>query len=91
MRFYFKNSGKNLAFRNDLDKYKKTLMIDLKIEPTKASCKFKQLVLDAVTSQIELNSSGSWDNNTLILVDSRFGVEVSGSHEVRHQPSEIQS
>ena len=47
MELYLKN-GKNLAFRNDLDNYKKALMIDLKIEPAKASCKFKQLVLDTV-------------------------------------------
>lgn len=55
-------------------------MIDLKTKPTKASCQFKQLVLYTVKWKIELNSSGSWDNNTLILVDSRFGVDGSESH-----------
>ena len=90
MELYLKN-GKNLAFRNDLDNYKKALMIDLKIGPAKASCKFKQLVLDTVKWQIELNSSGSWGSNTLILVDSRFGEDGSGSHQARHQLSEIQS
>ena len=48
-------------------------------------------MLDKVKSQIELKSSGLWDNNTHILVNSRFGTDESGSHQVRHQLSEIQS
>ena len=83
--------GMNLPIRNDLDNYKKTLMIDLKIETTKTSCEFKLLVLDSVKSLNELNSPGSWDNKTFILVDSKFGVDGSGSHQVRQKLSEIQS
>ena len=70
--------GMNLPIRNDLDNYKKTLMIDLKIET-------KDILRN------ELNSPGSWDNKTFILVDSKFGVDGSGSHQVRQKLSEIQS
>ena len=84
-------SGMNLPIRNDLDNYKKTLMIYLKIEATKTSCEFKLVVLDTVKSLNELNSPGSWDNKTFILVDSKFGADGSGSHQVRQKLSEIQS
>ena len=66
-------------------------MTDFKFEPTTTSCEFKQLILDTVKTLIESNISGPWDNNTLILVDNYFGVDASGSHQVRHQFSETQS
>ena len=53
MRLYFKNSGINMPIRNDLDNYKKTLMITW---GHKDICEFKLLVLDTVKSLTELNS-----------------------------------
>ena len=85
MRNYLKDFSISLPIRNDIDTFKKNLMCDYFVEETKTFCHFDVLVIDTLESLINLNKTSSMKPNDEIHLESKFGIDGSGSHQIRHQ------
>ena len=85
MRNYLSDFSISLPVRNDIDTFKKGLMCDYFVEATKTFCHFDVLVIDTLQSLINLNKTSLIKKNDEIHLESKFGIDGSGSHQIRHQ------
>lgn len=84
LRVYMKDHSIYFPIRHDIDTFKKSLMCEFKVESTKTSCNFNDLVIDTVKSLLTLESC-QFKNNDTIHVEGKLGIDGSGSHQKRHQ------
>ena len=97
LRNYLLPFGFSLPTRNAISDYKKTLLPgELIVEDTKTSCDMQALALQTVSGIIEVETSKDVPtplpdahqllmHNPTVKVNAKFGVDGSGSHQIRHQ------
>ena len=80
--------GFALPIRNEVDKFKKTLLPSLIVsESVKSSCDLQELVCQTVSSLLEIKEVTPTSD---IKVVAKFGLDGSGSHKIRHQNVEME-
>ena len=74
----------HLPIRNDVDEYKRTLLPTVHVENIKSYCILPELITQTVSA---LADGHELDGNHILDINSKFGIDCSGSHQVRHQLS----
>lgn len=71
--------------RNEVDSYKKTpLPTEIVNEDNLCSCEINTIIKQTVDSLLDISNIKP-DPNDMYYVDSKFGLDGSGSHNYRHQ------
>ena len=76
----------HLPTRNEVDKYKKTLLPKIEVENTKTFCHLPELITQTVLALTE-GCTCSFIGGNVFHINSKFGIDGSGSHQIRHQLS----
>ena len=85
LRMFLLNFSTTLPLQNDVDKHKVTLIPPIIVEETKASCNINELIAQTLSAILNLESTIQLDGKMNISVNSKFGLDGSGSHQIRHQ------
>ena len=89
LRLNLKESSFHLPTRNTVSQHKKTLLPpNIVVEQTKTSCPITDIVGQTVSTLIELSPGLKPTRNAEVNVDSKFGLDGSGSHQKRHQSAQ---
>ena len=84
LRLFLQNYKINIPPRNNIDVYKKSLLPNITVETIKTYCSIKELITGRVSS---LLVNCNWKNSSpsILSVTSKFGLDGSGCHNIRHQ------
>lgn len=85
MRLYFKNFLVNLPTRHDVDTFQKKLVPKLTVEETKTYCSASDMVQSTLRSILAAAHSETVLNRDSLKVKAKFGLDGSGSHQIRQQ------
>ena len=85
LRLILKKYSFDLPIRNSVDAFKKTLLPPITSEEIKAYCDVTAMIKQTVSSLFELNDISPIVSTIPIDVKAKFGLDGSGSHQVRHQ------
>ncbi len=91
LRLNLLKSGIDLPTRNAVDIYKKTLLPkSIEVEATKTSCPIKEVITQTVEAIVNVAGAATTELQQTggVVVDSKFGLDGSGSHQIRHQSAE---
>ena len=84
LRLFLQYYKINIPPRNNIDVYKKSLLPNITVDTIKTYCSIKELITGTVSS---LLVNCDWKNSSpsILSVTSKFGLDGSGCHNIRHQ------
>ena len=88
LRIELLSQGFMLPVRNDVDRFKKTLLpASIVSTAVKTSCDVQELIAQTVGSLLEIEKVSP---DSELKVIAKFGLDGSGSHKIRHQNAEAE-
>ena len=77
-----------MPIRNDIDVHKKTLIPPNSVTETSTPCEFLTMIKQTVSALIDLNTLEAMTSRNYYKLDSKFGLNESGLHQIQKQSVE---
>ena len=77
-----------LPIKNDIDVHKKTLIPPNSVTETSTPCEFLTMIKQTVSALIDLNTLEAMTSRNYYKLDSKFGLNESGLHQIQKQSAE---